>query len=122
QVEFGSNAYSLTLVPWVTGPNPSFAVSGVAWSDEKAADYAKQSNIQSGYIVTSHIQSKNEPWIAEVRIIRTRDGNCIGQLSENFLMPDPVDAFQRLARQLLELIAKETEIEVGSFPQLYTIP
>ena len=84
QVEFGSQAHARTLVPWITNDGGGFVLSGGAWKDDDAANYARQGEIKSDYVVTIHLKPNAEPWMAELRLIRTIDAKCLGTLTGSF--------------------------------------
>ena len=45
QLEFFTVARTYTLIPWIESGSGAFVVSGVRWSDEDAADYARQGEV-----------------------------------------------------------------------------
>ena len=122
QVEMGSHARSQTLVPWMVEPQGSFVLSGVPCKDEDAAAYARQGEIKCDYVVISHLLAHAEPWVAELRLVRTIDGRCLGELSESFLQAHPTEDLLSLSSRLLELLAREADIERQAFPALYSLP
>jgi tetratricopeptide (TPR) repeat protein len=122
QAEFGGHARTQTLVPWITEPNGGFVLSGVSWSDEDAANYSRQADLKSDYVVISHLKTQSEPWTAELRVVRAIDGQCLGQVSESFPMAAPAEGIRKLAHQLLELLSRAAEIEPQPLPPLYTVP
>ena len=122
QIEFGSQARVRTLVPWITGESPGFVLSGGAWKDDDAANHARQGEIKSDYVVTIHLKPNAEPWIAELRLIRTIDAKCLGTLSGSFPSAKPEEGIPALARQLIALLREQAEVEPVPIPSLYQVP
>lgn len=122
QMEFRFDARTQTLVPWVIEPEGSFVLSGTAWSDEDAARYVQQCEEKSDYVVVSHLITKTEPWIAELRLISTVDNQCVGQLSESFFLTDPTMAIKQLAYRLVDLLSRLAGTKQHEVPTSYTIP
>jgi hypothetical protein len=121
-VEFGSDARVQTLVPWIVGDTPGFVLSGVPWTDEAAANYARQGENKNDYAVVTHLKPNAEPWTLELRLIRTIDGQCLGTLETSFPMQRPEEGLPDLARQLLALLAQQTGLEPVVPPSVYQIP
>jgi tetratricopeptide (TPR) repeat protein len=122
QVEFNTRARIQTLAPWIMNDGGGFVLSGGAWKDEEAATYARQSQTKSDYVVTSHLKTQAEPWIAELRLVRTIDGKCLGTLNGSFPSAKPQAAIPDLARQLVTLLAQQAEVESQPVPSLYHVP
>ncbi|HEX3628468.1 MAG TPA: hypothetical protein VH280_23925 [Verrucomicrobiae bacterium] len=122
QVEFNTAARAQTLVPWITEPSGGFILSGGAWKDEDAANYSRQSQTKNDYIITSHLKTQAEPWIIELRLIRSIDNKCLGNLSASFPSAEPQRAIPGIAQQLLTLLAREAEIELLAPPASYQVP
>lgn len=122
QTAFRTRARSITLVPWVTEPNAGFALSGVTWTDSNAAKYSREGGILSEYVVVAHLNARAEPWVAEVRVIRSADGQCLGRFSESFSIAAPAEAVLKLADRLLELLTGAAKIEPQTPPPLYRLP
>jgi tetratricopeptide (TPR) repeat protein len=109
QLEFSSAARSCTLIPWVPTGSGSFVVSGVRWKDEDAANYARQGEVSSDYVVVVHLKTQLDPWIAEVRLVRTIDAKCLAEFSAQFSADQPATAVANLVGSLLAAIAPELE-------------
>ena len=122
QVAFNSNAHVQTLVPWVVGDNPGFVLGGVPWKDEDAANYARQGQLKSDYVVVTHLKPNTEPWTAELRLVRTIDGKCLGTLAATWPLSNPEKGIPELARQLLTLLAEQAELTVSTSPPAYQVP
>lgn len=121
QIEFRSGARAQTLVPWVTDPAGGFVLGGMAWEDAGAMEMAQGCELNGDYLVVTHLDTRTDDWIAYLRLLRTKDGQCLGQLSESFAMTDPARAVRRLADRLLELLAAQTNIEMHAAPEEYTL-
>lgn len=122
QVGLGSQARVQTLVPWILGEAPGFVLGGVPWKDHEAANYAQQSQAKGDYVVISHLRPNAEPWIAELRLVRTLDAQCLGTLSTSFPSAKPEDGIPGLAQQLKVLLHKQAGIEQATVPSLYQVP
>lgn len=121
-VEFGSNARMQTLVPWIVGDTPGFVLGGVPWTDEDAANYARQGETKSDFAVVTHLKPNADPWTLDLRLIRTIDGKCVGTLETSFPMARPEEGLPGLARQLLTLLAQQADVEPSPAPAAYQIP
>ncbi|MEQ1852062.1 MAG: hypothetical protein ABMA01_10770 [Chthoniobacteraceae bacterium] len=121
-VEFGSNARVRTLVPWIAGDTPGFVLGGVPWTDEDAANYARQGETRSDFAVVTHLKPNADPWTLELRLVRTIDGKCVGTLETSFPMARPEEGLPDLARQLLALLVQQASVESGPSPAAYQVP
>jgi tetratricopeptide (TPR) repeat protein len=110
QLEFSTVARAYTLIPWIESASGAFVVSGVCWSDEDAANYARQGEVSSDYVVIAHLKTQLDPWIAELRLVRTIDVKCLAEFSGRFSPDKPETAVPNLADRLLAAIASELEI------------
>lgn len=122
QVEFHSRARVQTLVPWLMNGGGGFVLSGGTWKDEDAANYSRQGQTKSDYVVISHLKAQAEPWTVELRVVRAIDGKCLGALSASLTATRPQDAIPGLTGQLLKLLADQAEVELQSAPSLYQVP
>lgn len=122
QVEFNSSARTQTLVPWITEPAGGFVLSGGAWKDEDAASSSRQGELKSDYVVSCHLKTQAEPWILELRLVRSIDGKCLGIFSANLSSAEPQQAMPDIARQLLTLLEQQAEVEIQAPPQFYQVP
>ena len=121
-VWFNSSARVQTLVPCITGKSAGFVLSGLLWRDEDAAKYSTQALVQSKFTVVTHLQSKTEPWTVELRMIRSIDRECVGELVASFQIATPGDALLDLAKQLLLQLAGQAQIETQRLPVPYEVP
>lgn len=121
QIAFRSGARAQTLVPWVTAPVGGFVLGGKAWEDAGAIEMAEGCELKSDYLVVTHLDARTDHWIVTLRLLRTKDSQCIGELSESFASADPARAVRRLANRLLELLAAKTDIEMRAAPEQYTL-
>jgi tetratricopeptide (TPR) repeat protein len=120
QLEFSSAVRPYTLIPWVSSGCGAFVLSAVRWSDEDAANYARQGEEPSDYVVIVHLKSQFDPWTAEVRFVRTIDVKCLAQFSGKFSPDNPATAVSALADRLLAAVA--SELETHSPTPLYDFP
>lgn len=122
QVEFGSRARTITLIPWIVKPSSGFVFSGVAWNDEIATHSPRQVAPNCEFLVITHIKTQVEPWTIELRMVRTTDGQCAGQLTADVSISAPTEGICSLALQLLDLLSHVAKIELEQPPSLYTLP
>jgi tetratricopeptide (TPR) repeat protein len=120
QLEFSSASRTCTLFPWVASHSGSFIVSRVRWSDDDAANYARQGEEPSDYVVIIHLKTQLDPWVAEICLVRTIDVKRLGEFSVNFSPDKPETAVLTLANRLLVSIA--SDIETHSPTRLYDFP
>jgi len=120
QLEFFTAARTQTLIPWILSDTQGFMLSGVPWSDDDAANYARQSGGSSDYVVIVHLKTQADPWIAELRFVRTIDAKCLTKLQAEFWPAKPETSVPDLAQQLIAAIASDVEAHV--LPTLYTFP
>jgi len=122
QVRFNGRAEVHPVIPWLSGDAPAFVFSGVAWKDDDAAQYARQSNTPADYVVVTHLRTIAEPWHAELRLIRTIDAKVLGTLDAEFLLAQPEAALRLLTNQLLALLVREADLKREPQPSLYRVP
>jgi tetratricopeptide (TPR) repeat protein len=120
QLEFSTAARTYTLIPWIASGSGAFVLSGVRWSDEDAANYARQGEEPSDYVVIVHLKTQLDPWISELRLVRTIDVKCLGEFSVNFPPDKPETAVPILAKRLIEAIAPH--VQTHSTMELYDFP
>jgi tetratricopeptide (TPR) repeat protein len=122
QVDFGSDARVQTLIPWIAEESGAFVLSGVSWSDGNAAGYARQGELKSDYVVVTHLKTQIEPWIVELRLIRTLDEKCLANLTASFSSASPQETVPGLAQRLLALLSEHAEVDARSSPPVYQVP
>jgi tetratricopeptide (TPR) repeat protein len=122
QVDFQSRARVQTLIPWIAEEIGGFVLSCVPWTDENAAAQARQSQVKNDFVVTTHLKTQVEPWTVELRLVRTIDGKCLGQLDAVFPSTKPEDAIPQLAQRLLGLLVEQAEVETQPPAPLYQVP
>jgi len=122
QVEFRSRARTQTLIPWIAEATAGFVLSGVAWSNEEAANYARQGELKSDYVVITHLHTQTEPWRIELRLVRTIDAKCLGQLQAGFPSTAPQEGILMLANDLLPLLRDQADVRNEPPPPLYQVP
>lgn len=122
QVEFHSRARSQTLMPWITNEGGGFVLSGVPWKDEDAANYSRQTQVKSDYVVVCHLKAPSEIWTLELRLVRSIDGKCLATIEDSFPSTSPQSAVFDLAERLLGMLSEHAEVELQPAPQLYEVP
>lgn len=121
QAEFRSGARAQTLVPWVIEPSGSFMLGVAPWGDAEAVNLARSGELDSEYLVVTHLDTRSDQWIVTLRLIRAYDSQCIGSLSETFSVTGQAPAVHRLADGLLELLAAKADIATHAAPENYTL-
>jgi tetratricopeptide (TPR) repeat protein len=122
QVWFRSQARVQSLMPWLAGKANAFVLSGVPWRDEDAATYSVQAPMKSDFIVTTHLKTKSEPWVVELRLIRSGNRENLGELTASLQSAEPEGALLDLARRLLLLIATPAQLETQAPPAFFQVP
>ena len=122
QVEFHTDAHAQTLVSWITNISGGFVLAGAPWSDEQAAHSARQGEQKADYVVCVHLKACNEPWMAQIRLIRTIDGTCLGTTEAPFSSLEPFDGLRDLTTKVIELLKREVNLTRVSQPDAYAIP
>jgi tetratricopeptide (TPR) repeat protein len=122
QVRFNAQANVLTLVPWIQNPPEGFVLSGVAWQDAEAAQYARTGESPGDYVIVTHLKTAAEPWMAELRLIRTIDAKCLGTTEASFPSTQAGEAAQGIARELLTVLARHADVAQTSPARHYIFP
>ncbi|MDR0353953.1 MAG: tetratricopeptide repeat protein [Opitutaceae bacterium] len=115
QVEFGTEAATRTLVPWLVNP-PSFVLSGVIENDTDAASHARHVRPEekpADYIVVTHLNCRADPWTIELRLVRTIDAACLATASATCPASDPAQVLPGLTRTLLAALDAHAEINAS---------
>jgi hypothetical protein len=99
------------LAPWIVGDASGFVLGAAPGTDKDLAKYAQLGDINSDFVVVTHLKSSTEPWALEPRLIRAIDGKCVGALAVSFPMSEPEEGLLGLARRLLALLAQEAGVE-----------
>lgn len=122
QVTFATVAGVRTLVLWIEEKGGGFVLSGVAWSDEDAISFGKREPINGDYVVATHLKAQTEPWTVTVRLLRTADGKCLGNLEASVDISKSEDTIPTLARQLLTVLACNSDVKSESPSSIYQLP
>ncbi len=122
QVWFRSQARVQSLMPWLPGKAKAFVLSGVPWRDEDAATYSLRGPIKSDFVVTTYLKTKSQPWVVELRLIRSRNRENLGELTASFQSAEPEGALLDLARRLLLLIATPAQLETQTPSAFFQVP
>ena len=121
-IDFHTDCRVQALFPFVLSPPGGFVFSGVRWNDADAAQHARQTEHKNDYVVISHLNTVGETWTADLRLVRTIDGQLLGESKVNFPAADFRDEFLTLARQLVTLLAEQTGAEPNPPPADYEVP
>ncbi len=121
RVELGMLARSATFFPTIAGEGGGFILAGAAWDDEQALSFVKNSG-PSDYVVLTHLQCTSAPWTVQVRVLRTADGVCIGELSTACPPTDPGPAALLLTQELARCLHARTPLQPIPFPARYQAP
>lgn len=121
QIEFRSDARSQTLVPWVTIPSGGFVLGSNAWDAAAALKMTQGCEQKADYLAITHLNTVTDEWKVGLTLLRTKNSQCIGQLSESFSFENPTRAVQRLADKLLELLTTQTDIQMCEASDKYIL-
>lgn len=122
QVEFNTDARVQTLVPWIAEADGGFVLAGSPWKDEDAANYSRQRATKADYVVVTHLKPHAQPWTVELRLIRSIDCECLGNLSVSFPPAEPQQGIPGLVQQLLALLAENAQVRLQAPAQIYQAP
>ncbi|MBC8009524.1 MAG: hypothetical protein H7067_05465, partial [Burkholderiales bacterium] len=118
QIEFRTEALTRTHVSWLVKPAPGFILGGKNWDDATAARHVRSASADdpADYVVVTHLVCTAEPWIIELRLVRTIDGCCLGTATARCPSADPAQALPGLTRDLLALLATHAELPAAATP------
>ena len=122
QIEFGTDAQVQTLVPWIADGSGAFVLAGAPWSDEQAAASGREGETKNDYVVYTHLRAESEPWIAQVRLIRTIDGACLETADTRLSAEQPNEGVQKLVGAVFDLLARKADLGSRLVPHTYAIP
>jgi tetratricopeptide (TPR) repeat protein len=118
KVHFGTEARVQTLVPWLVGESSGFVLSGEIWGD----DSVQPLGIKSDYHIITHLVATSNPWIIQLRLVRTIDSKCLGTIETKLQATTPQASIPELALQTIELLKAHAELKTEIFPSAYQIP
>lgn len=122
QIRFQGEAQIRTIIPWLEGDTPAFVLGGVAWANDDAAQHGRTGNPACDYVVVTHLKTAGEPWIIELRLIRTIDAKLLGTAMGRFSAAHPETAFLQLAQDLLGLLVEHAGLVRQKAPPQYMVP
>jgi hypothetical protein len=122
QVHFSIQARVKALVPWSAGDVGTFLLGSAEWPDQYAARCARGGGAEGDYVVITHLKPQTNPWTVDLRLVRTNDGKCIGNLRSSFTFATPGDPIREFARQLLAMLAERVSVEAEAPSPLYQLP
>ncbi|MDF9833971.1 tetratricopeptide (TPR) repeat protein [Ereboglobus sp. PH5-5] len=123
RVEFFTTSTTRTLVPYITSPNPAFALMGSPMPDGDAAQHARNNPRPADYAIITHIIHNISPWLITLRLIRTIDTRCLFETSVQYASSTIGAAIGELEAKLLSFLPKETDIAHATPPPSYqTVP
>ncbi len=122
QIHLLTNASTQTIVPWIEDPHSGFALSGRPWEASEAVEMVQRSEPKSDYVVITHLVVAPNQWTIQLWVIKTQDCTCFGHIAESFPIETPTPAIQQLARQLLDLLSRQSGIESEQVSPNYSIP
>ena len=111
-----------TLIPWIANASGGFVFSGVPWNDSDAAAYARRGPEKNDYIVVTYIRADIRPWKAKLRLVRSIDASCLGELEAAFTVERPEQGVSDLALRLLDLLSRQADTARHSPSAFYQIP
>jgi len=119
---FNGNAKVRPLVAWARGEPSAFIFCAAPWKEDDAAQQARRLDPPADYIVITHLKVTEEPWRAELRLIRTIDAQLLGSATAEFSLRDPEQPLRRLADEMLGLLREHAGLEPATPPPHYTVP
>ena len=119
---FNGNAQVRPLVAWARGEPSAFIFCAAPWKEDDAAQQARRLDPPADYIVITHLKVTEEPWRAELRLIRTIDAQLLGSATAEFSLRDPEQPLRRLADEMLGLLHEHAGLEPATPPPHYTVP
>jgi hypothetical protein len=119
---FNGNAQVRPLVAWARGEPSAFIFCAAPWKEDDAAQQARRLDPPADYIVITHLKVTEEPWRAELRLIRTIDAQLLGSATAEFSLRDPEQPLRRLADEMLGLLREHAGLEPATPPPHYTVP
>ena len=122
QVRFACHANVQTLIPWIAEGTGGFVLCGVAWSNDDALEYVRRSEAKSDYIVVTHLNTQSNLWSLDVRVLRTGDGECVGNLEVSFASSNPAERVSELSQRLVTLLGKQANTKMLVLSTLYQLP
>jgi len=122
QVEFLAGVPTQNFVARVEGDPGGFVLAGEPWADEVAAHTARSGERKCDYVVNSHLKTGSEPWLGQLRLVRTIDGTCLGVVEAPIVPEDPTEGVDQLSRKLFSLLEQELGVKRISPPAAYQIP
>ena len=116
-----SDARVETLVPRMP-ESGAFVLSGVPWPDMDAANYSLRGPLKSDFVTLVHLKCSTEPWIVEVRLVRSSDSTCIGELTATFQSASPQDILPDLSQKLLALLSENANVNTSRAARFSNVP
>ncbi|HJU21886.1 MAG TPA: tetratricopeptide repeat protein [Casimicrobiaceae bacterium] len=120
QIELTTTARAWTMIPRIDGVG--FVLGGVAWPIEDASVHARESTKANAYVVNIHLKTRNEPWVAQLRLIRAADATCLAEIDLSFPSATPETMLLELALRTRRLLAEHAEVGGQSVPPFYHPP
>lgn len=68
------------------------------------------------------LKPNSEPWVVELRLVRTIDAKCLGTVTGSFPLAQPEAGLPALADELLALLREQADVLAVSPPPQYQIP
>ncbi len=123
QVYFKSKSQVQTLIPVVKEEAiKGFVLYGISLKDQDIISYALQGPIKSDYVIITHLKTQAEPWVVELRLVRTIDGKCLANLSTSFMSAKPEEGIIELGEKVVSLLANQAHINLQTSPPFYQVP
>jgi tetratricopeptide (TPR) repeat protein len=119
---FRSSLPAKALVPWVTGKSQGHMLGQKPWTNEYAAEVAARADVDADWILIVHLNAKNDPWIADFRLVRSRDAVCACEGSAALRKDDPAVRSEELTSEMRSAILTATGAQAASAPSLYDVP
>lgn len=122
QLHLRTDAVGRVLQPWVQEGHGGFVLCGAPWSDEQAAAQARGGNEPADYVVVLHLDGVANPWAVTLRLVRTIDDSLLGTAAATLTPENSQRGFDRLATELVKLVATHAQIHPATAPDFYQVP
>lgn len=122
QIFLQSSSGTTTLQPYVFADSPGFLYGGNPFEDKDGSDFATRAPTPCEFVVLTHLLLSDGLWKVRTRLVRCTDAALLGTVETEFDYRAPGDALVELASNLLQLLAKQSELEIRPAEDFYEVP
>lgn len=106
QVHLRTRARSTVFVPWLK--RGGFVLSGVPWNMDSLASM----DVKADYIVLLHLRAVQQPWQAQLNIVRKIDQKILASWERAFDPSNSAESVERITDELLHELKVQAEVKV----------